>query len=77
MLPVRLRLANTDRIDITLSVSEFTSSSESASDSLVTSAGCSNTMTLSVSEHKPRLVELLPTAKRLALTVGLKDTERE
>ena len=38
LLPVRLRLALTDRIDVTLSVSESTSSSESTSDSAVTSA---------------------------------------
>ena len=42
LLPVRFRLALADRIDITLSVSEFTTSSESASDSLVTSADCWN-----------------------------------
>ena len=40
LLPDRFWLAQTDRIDITLSVSESTSSSESASDSLVTSADC-------------------------------------
>ena len=37
-LPVGFRLAQADRRDITLSVSEFTTSSESASNSLVTSA---------------------------------------
>ena len=40
MLPVRFRLTQADRRDITLSISEFTTSSESASDSLVTSADC-------------------------------------
>ena len=40
LLPVGFRLAQAERIDITLSVSEFTTSSESASDSLVTSADC-------------------------------------
>ena len=40
LLPVGFRLAQTDRIDITLSVSKFTSSSGSASDSVVTSADC-------------------------------------
>ena len=33
LLPVRFRLAQTERIDITLSISEFTTSSENASDS--------------------------------------------
>ena len=42
LLPVRLRLAQADKRDITLSVSEFTTSSKSASDSLVTSAECWN-----------------------------------
>ena len=42
LLPDRFRLAQTDRIDVTLSVSESTSSSESASDSLVTNADCWN-----------------------------------
>ena len=40
LLPVRLRLAQTDKIDITLSVSKITSSSENTSDSVVTSADC-------------------------------------
>ena len=40
LLPVEFRLAQADKRDITLSVSEFTTSSKSASDSLVTSADC-------------------------------------
>ena len=40
LLPVGLRLAQTDRIGRSPSVSKFTTSSESASDSLVTSTDC-------------------------------------